>query len=390
VGVATQNPELRKNFTGDPAHAVNFMRFIAQELREIMAELGFRTVQEMVGRVDKLEARTAVDHWKARGLDLSPLLYSPAVGPEVGRYCQLEQDHGIAKSLDMTVLMDICKPAIERGEKVRATLPVKNINRVVGTIIGNEVTRKYGAAGLPADTIHLHFQGSSGQSLGAFMPHGMTIELEGDTNDYLGKGLSGGRIVLYPPKASTFKAEENIICGNVALYGATRGEVFLRGMAGERFGVRNSGVNAVVEGLGDHGCEYMTGGRVVVLGNTGRNFAAGMSGGIAYILDEAGDFASKRCNKAMVALEKLEDPTEIEELRELIQRHVEFTGSEHGQAVLADFHSQLPKFVKVIPHDYKRVLEAIAQAKADGLDGEEAINAAFEANSRDLSRVGGN
>jgi glutamate synthase (ferredoxin) len=390
VGVATQNPELRKNFTGDPAHAVNFMRFIAQELREIMAELGFRTVQEMVGRVDKLEARKAVDHWKARGLDLSPLLYQPPVGPDVGRYCQLEQDHGIAKSLDMTVLMDICKPAIERGEKVRATLPVKNINRVVGTIIGNEVTRKHGAAGLPADTIHLHFQGSSGQSLGAFMPHGMTIELEGDTNDYLGKGLSGGRIVVYPPKGSSFKAEENIICGNVALYGATRGEVFLRGMAGERFGVRNSGVNTVVEGLGDHGCEYMTGGRVVVLGNTGRNFAAGMSGGIAYILDEAGDFASERCNKAMVALEKLEDPAEIEELRELIERHVEYTGSEKGKAVLADWKNVLPKFVKVIPHDYKRVLQALAQAKADGLDGEEAINAAFEANSRDLSRAGGN
>jgi glutamate synthase (ferredoxin) len=390
VGVATQNPELRKNFTGDPAHAVNFMRFIAQELREIMAELGFRTVQEMVGRVDKLEARKAVDHWKARGLDLSPLLYQPPVGPEVGRYCQLEQDHGIAKSLDMTVLMDICKPAIERGEKVRATLPVKNINRVVGTIIGNEVTRKHGAAGLPADTIHLHFQGSSGQSLGAFMPHGMTIELEGDTNDYLGKGLSGGRIVLYPPKGSSFKAEENIICGNVALYGATRGEVFLRGMAGERFGVRNSGVNTVVEGLGDHGCEYMTGGRVVVLGNTGRNFAAGMSGGIAYILDEAGDFTSERCNKAMVALETLEEPAEIQELRELIERHVEYTGSEKGKAVLADWKNVLPKFVKVIPHDYKRVLQALAQAKADGLDGEEAINAAFEANSRDLSRAGGN
>ena len=390
VGVASQNPELRKNFTGDPAHTVNFMRFIAQEVREIMAELGFRTINEMVGRVDKLEARKAVDHWKARGLDLSALLYSPPVGPEVGRHCQLTQDHGIAKSLDMTVLMDICKPAIERGEKVRATLPVKNINRVLGTIIGNEVTRKYGAAGLPEDTIHLHFQGSSGQSLGAFMPHGMTIELEGDTNDYLGKGLSGGRIIVYPPKASTFKAEENIICGNVALYGATKGEVFLSGMAGERFGVRNSGVNAVVEGLGDHGCEYMTGGRVVVLGETGRNFAAGMSGGIAYILDQAGDFGAIRCNKAMVGLEKLEDPAEIEELRELIARHVEYTGSERGKAVLADWETLLPKFVKVIPHDYKRVLEAIAQAKADGLDGDEAINAAFEANSRDLSRVGGN
>ena len=390
VGVATQNPELRKNFTGDPAHTVNFMYFIASELREIMATLGFRTIEEMVGRTDKLEARQAIDHWKASGLDLSAMLYQPPIGPEVGRYCQMEQDHGLDKSLDLTVLMNLCKPAIENGETVRATVPVKNINRVVGTIVGNEVTRRHGVDGLPDDTIHLHLQGSSGQSLGAFMPPGMTIELEGDTNDYLGKGLSGGRIILYPPRESTFKAEHNIIAGNVALYGATRGEVFIRGMAGERFGVRNSGVDAVVEGIGDHGCEYMTGGRVVVLGGTGRNFAAGMSGGIAYILDEEGDFAKNRCNTAMVGLEELADYQEIAQLRDIISRHAELTGSTRASDVLARWATMVPKFVKVIPHDYKRVLEALAQAKADGLTGEEAINAAFEANSRDLSRAGGN
>jgi len=288
------------------------------------------------------------------------------------------------------VLLDLCQPAIERGEKVSASVPVRNINRVVGTIVGNEVTRKHGAAGLPDGTIHLHFTGSSGQSFGAFVPAGMTLELEGDTNDYLGKGLSGGRLIVYPPAGSTFKAEDNIIAGNVALYGATRGEVFIRGMAGERFGVRNSGVHTVVEAIGDHGCEYMTGGRVVVLGATGRNFAAGMSGGVAYILDEAGDFAQKRCNLAMVGLEAVTDPAEAVDLRALIARHAELTGSERARAVLADWERTLPKFVKVMPKDYKRVLEALAKAQAAGLTGEEAINAAFEANSRDTSRVGGN
>lgn len=390
VGVATQDPVLRKNFTGDPAHTVNFMRFVAEELREIMARLGFRKVEEMVGRTDKLEARKAVEHWKASGLDLSPILYQPPVGPEVGRFCQIEQDHGLAKSLDVTTLLDLCEPAIERKEKVRATIPVKNVNRVIGTIVGNEVTRRHGAAGLPDGTIHLHFQGSSGQSFGAFVPAGMTLELEGDTNDYLGKGLSGGRIILYPPAGSTFKAEDNIIVGNVALYGATRGEVFIRGMAGERFGVRNSGVHAVVEAVGDHGCEYMTGGTVTVLGATGRNFAAGMSGGIAYILDEAGDFASRRCNKAMVELDKVSDPNEAAELKARIERHVELTQSSRGREVLDNWDTALPKFVKVLPKDYKRVLEALAEAQAAGLTGEEAINAAFEANSRDTARAGGN
>ncbi|WP_445240289.1 glutamate synthase-related protein [Microcoleus vaginatus] len=331
VGVATQDPLLRKNFTGDPEHTVNFMTFVAQEVREIMAQLGFRTLNEMVGRTDVLEPQQAVEHWKAKGLDFSKILYQPEVGADVGRYCQMAQDHGLSKSLDMSVLLDLCKGAIENGEKVQAKLPITNVNRVVGTILGNEITKR-NWEGLPDDTVHLHFQGSAGQSFGAFVPKGVTLELEGEANDYLGKGLSGGKIILYPSPASTFVAEENVIVGNVVLYGATSGEVFIRGMAGERFGVRNSGVNAVVEGVGDHGCEYMTGGKVVVLGQTGRNFAAGMSGGVAYILDEAGDFAT-RCNMSMVDLEKLEDVEEISDLRQMLQTHVDLTGSAKASKV---------------------------------------------------------
>ncbi|MDX2100356.1 MAG: glutamate synthase large subunit, partial [Leptolyngbyaceae cyanobacterium bins.59] len=387
AGVATQNPELRKNFTGDPAHTVNFMRFVAEEARELMAQLGFRSIDEMVGRTDILEPKKAVDHWKAKGIDLSKILYQPQVGPEVGRYCQIPQDHGLAKSLDLTVLLDLCKPAIENGEKVKATLPIKNVNRVVGTILGNEITKRHWD-GLPEDTVHLHFQGSAGQSFGAFVPKGVTLELEGDTNDYLGKGLSGGKIILYPPKGSSFVAEENIIAGNVALYGATNGEVYIRGMAGERFCVRNSGVNTVVEGVGDHACEYMTGGKVVVLGPTGRNFAAGMSGGVAYVLDESGDFAT-RCNAQMVGLEKLEDPEEINEVYLLIRRHAEYTHSQKAEKVLSQWQDRVPKFVKVMPKDYKRVLQAIKQAQQSGLSGDEALAAAFEANARDVARIGG-
>ncbi len=388
VGVATQRPSLRKNFTGDPAHAVNFMKFIAQEVREIMAQLGFRTINEMVGRTDRLEARKAVDHWKARGLDFSKILYQPDAGPEVGRYCQIPQDHGLDKSLDNTVLMDLCKPALLKGEKVTGSVSIKNVNRVVGTIVGSELTRRHGAAGLPEDTIRLHFKGSAGQSFGAFMPKGMTFTLEGDANDYLGKGLSGGKIILYPPEGSSFVPEENMITGNVALYGATGGEVYIRGMAGERFGVRNSGVDAVVEAIGDHGCEYMTGGKVVILGPTGRNFAAGMSGGIAYILDEKGDFGT-RCNLQMVALEKFEDSAEAEDVRLMIQRHAEYTKSQRAWKILALWEKYSGMFVKVMPKDYKRVLSALKKAKQQGLSGEEAINAAFEENARDLSRVGG-
>jgi len=387
VGVATQDPQLRQNFTGDPEHTVNFMKFIAQEVRELMAQLGFRTIDEMVGRTDVLEPKKAVAHWKAKGLDLSKILYQPEVGPEVGRYCQIPQDHGLDKSLDITKLLDLCKSAIENGEKVKATLPIKNVNRVVGTILGNEITKRHWD-GLPEDTVHLHFQGSAGQSFGAFVPKGVTLELEGDANDYLGKGLSGGKIILYPPVASTFVAEENIIVGNVVLYGATSGEVYIRGMAGERFCVRNSGVNAVVEGVGDHGCEYMTGGKVVVLGATGRNFAAGMSGGVAYILDETGDFAT-RCNQQMVGLETLEDAEEINDLYQMIQRHADYTGSEKASKVLAYWEEMVPKFVKVMPKDYKRVLQAIEKAIAAGLSGDDALTAAFEENARDVARIGG-
>jgi glutamate synthase (ferredoxin) len=388
VGVATQDPRLRERFTGNPDHVVNFMRFIAQELREIMARLGFRTLNEMIGRTDKLVPWKAIEHWKAKGLDLTPILHQPEVGPEVGRYRQIDQDHGLEKSLDMTKLLDLCKPAIERGEKVRAELPIRNVHRVVGTITGSEVTKKWGPGGLPDDTIHVKFNGSAGQSFGAFMPKGMTLELEGDANDYFGKGLSGGRIIIYPPKGSTFVAEENIIIGNVALYGATAGEIFVRGMAGERFAVRNSGVNAVVEAIGDHGCEYMTGGHVVVLGRTGRNFAAGMSGGIAYILDEAGDFPT-RVNLQMVELEKLADPDEIETIWKLIQRHQAYTKSGCAALVLKNWEGMMRKFVKVIPKDYKRVLQAMKKVKGQGLSGDEAIMAAFEENVRDVARVGG-
>jgi glutamate synthase (ferredoxin) len=388
VGVATQDPRLRARFTGDPDHIVNFMRFVAQELREIMAKLGFHTLNEMIGRTDKLIPWKAIEHWKAKGLDLTPILHQPEVGPEVGRYRQIDQDHGLEKSLDVTKLLEICGPAIEQGERVHADLSIRNVNRVVGTIVGSEVTKKHGPNGLPEDTIHLKFTGSAGQSLGAFMPRGMTIELEGDANDYFGKGLSGGKIIIYPPKDATFVAEENIIIGNVALYGATSGEVFVRGMAGERFGVRNSGVNAVVESIGDHGCEYMTGGRVVVIGKTGRNFAAGMSGGIAYVLDEAGDFPT-RCNPDLVGLEKLEDADEVEEVWELIQRHQAYTNSARAAKVLADWKNLVPKFVKVMPKDYKRVLQAMKKVEEQGLSGDQAIMAAFEENIRDVARVGG-
>jgi len=386
AGVATQDPLLRKNFIGDPEYTVNFMKFIAQEVREIMAELGFRTLNEMVGRTDVLEPKQAVEHWKAKGIDLTPILYQPEVDAEVGRYCQIPQDHGLDKSLDITVLLDLCKDAIEKGEKVKATLPIKNINRVVGTILGNEITKRHWE-GLPEDTVHLHFQGSAGQSFGAFVPKGVTLELEGDANDYVGKGLSGGKIIVYPPKGSTFAAEENIIIGNVALYGATSGEVYISGVAGERFGVRNSGVTTVVESVGDHACEYMTGGKVVVLGPTGRNFAAGMSGGVAYVLDESGDFAT-RCNTQMVALEALEGE-EIDDLRELIQRHADYTQSQKAALVLANWSEMLPKFVKVMPKDYKRMLQCIKEALDSGLTGDSALDAAFEANARDVARIGG-
>jgi glutamate synthase (ferredoxin) len=389
AGVATQDPRLRERFSGKPEHVINFMRFIAEDLREIMAQLGFRTINDMVGRVDRLEARKAIDHWKAKGLDFSKILYRPDVDDSVGRYCQMAQDHGLDASLDLTTLLETCQPAIERGEKVVLKMPIRNVNRVVGTITGSELTKKWGAAGLPEDTIRVHFQGSAGQSFGAFMPRGMTFFLEGDANDYVGKGLSGGKIIVYPPAGSTFVAEENIIVGNVAFYGATSGEAYIRGMAGERFCVRNSGISAVVESVGDHGCEYMTGGRVVVLGPAGRNFGAGMSGGIAYVLDESGDFPA-RVNVQMVGVERLEDAAEIAEVRSLIERHLAYTGSSCAKRVLDAWERMIPLFVKVMPKDYKRVLSCVRRVQEQGLTGEEAVMAAFEENARDLARVGGN
>ncbi len=389
AGIATQDPRLRERYAGKPEHAVNFMRFIAMEMRELMAQLGFRTIEEMIGRVDRLEARKAVAHWKAKGLDFSNLLYQPDAGNDIGRFKQMEQDHGIEKSLDMTQLLEICKPAIERGEKVEADLRIRNINRVFGTITGSEVTRKYGAAGLPEDTIQIRVNGSAGQSFGAFLPRGMTFKLEGDANDYVGKGLSGGKLVIHPPKVSSFNSWENIIVGNVALYGATSGEVYLAGMAGERFCVRNSGVHAVVEAVGDHGCEYMTGGRVIVLGPVGRNFGAGMSGGVAYIFDERGD-ARLNINADMVEISGLEEPEDIAAVRAMVEKHLQYTGSARAKYVLDHWDKSVKTFVRVMPRDYKRMLACIARAHEQGLTGDEAIMTAFEENARDLSRVGGN
>jgi glutamate synthase (NADPH) large chain len=389
VGVATQNPELRKKFTGSPDHAVNFMRFVAEEARELMAELGFRTVSEMIGHTECIEMRPAVDHWKARGLDFSKILYQPDAGPEVGRYCTEQQDHGLEASLDVTTILPLCRPAIERGEKVEAKIPIRNVNRVVGTITGSELTRARGPEGLPEDTIQLYFTGSAGQSFGAFVPRGMSLTLEGDANDYLGKGLSGGKLVVFPPRSATFVAEENIIIGNVALYGATSGEAYIRGVAGERFCVRNSGASAVVEGVGDHGCEYMTGGRAVILGPTGRNFAAGMSGGVAYVLDDEARSFARRCNKEMVTLGGLEDPEEITALHGLISRHAQLTGSKRAEEILVSWSQLVPQFVRVMPNDYARVLAAQKKMLAAGLSQEEAEMAAFSENSRSGARLGG-
>ena len=382
VGIATQDPRLREKFSGPPDAVVNFMTYIAEELREIMAQLGYRNINEMVGKVEHLEMREAIDHWKAKGVDYSKILHRPATGPEVGTYCSQSQDHRLELALDNTHLLDVCRPAIERGEKVTGEFPIINTDRVVGTIVGSEISRQHGGEGLPADTIQLKFNGSAGQSLGAFCPRGMTLTVEGDTNDYVGKGLSGGTIVVYPSKVAPFVACENIITGNTGFYGATSGEAFLAGMAGERFCVRNSGVKAVIEGVGDHGCEYMTGGEVICIGSTGRNFGAGMSGGTAYVLDEIGDFVSKRLNPAMVSVYQLIecDDEEIAAVRARLERHVELTGSVRATTILGDWDNWLPRFVKVLPTDYERVLNAVARAESKGLKGDEAIQAAFEEN----------
>jgi glutamate synthase (NADPH) large chain len=362
VGIATQDPELRKRFTGRPEYVVNFFRFIAEEVREHLARLGFRTMQEMIGRVDRLDVKPAVEHWKARGLDLSSILYAPPAPPDVPRRHVVPQDHGLDRTLDATTLVPACREAIATKRPVSLSLPIRNVHRTVGTMLGYEITSRWGAAGLPEDTIRVHFTGSAGQSFGAFVPHGITFVLEGDANDYWGKGLSGGKLIAYPPRAAMFAPEENIIIGNVALYGATSGEAYVRGVAGERFGVRNSGAHAVVEGVGDHACEYMTGGRVVVLGRTGRNFAAGMSGGVAFVLDVDGQF-HRRCNVDMVELERL-GAADAALAGDLIDRHVACTGSAYAARILAAWHLMQARFVKVMPRDYKRVLLAEARARA--------------------------
>jgi glutamate synthase (ferredoxin) len=389
AGVATQNPELRKNFAGDPQHVVNFMRFIATEMREIMAQLGFRTVEEMVGHSDLLQMNNALTHWKSKGLDFSGLLYQPDVDANASQTCKVKQDHGLERTLDATVLLDLCKPALENATPVSAELPIRNINRSVGVRLGSEVTRRYGAAGLPEDTIRLSFKGSAGQSFGAFIPKGISLRLEGDTNDYVGKGLSGGKITVYPPAGSVFVAEDNIIIGNVAFYGATGGEAYVRGRAGERFCVRNSGMEAVVEGVGDHGCEYMTGGRVVVLGSTGRNFAAGMSGGVAYVFDEEDELTAK-CNMEMVSLHKLTDAEEIEKVKCMLHKHEDATQSDFATHILENWEESLPKFVCVLPNDYARMMQMLKEVQSSGLSGEEALMAAFDLNTKDVARVSGN
>ena len=357
AGIATQDPALRAKFQGAPENVINFFFYVAEELREIMAELGFRKLRDMVGRVDMLEMRDAVDHWKAKGLDYSSILYNPPAPGRVGRRCSIGQDHGLTQSLDYK-LIDHARYALENKTPVEMKLPIRNVHRTVGAMLSGEIARRYGSEGLAEDTVRIEFNGSAGQSFGAFLAKGVTLTLEGDANDYVGKGLSGGRIIVHPPKNSPFVPEENILIGNVVLYGATSGEAFFNGMAGERFAVRNSGATAVVESVGDHGCEYMTKGLVVVLGRTGKNFAAGMTGGLAFVLDETGEFVRTQCNRTGVDLEPMDDPTDIQAVRRLIERHLEYTGSPRAEWILENWAEKMSQFVKVFPHEFKRVMNA--------------------------------
>ncbi|MEW8340257.1 MAG: glutamate synthase-related protein, partial [Candidatus Thiodiazotropha taylori] len=392
VGIATQDPELRKRFTGTPDHVVNFFFFVAEEARRLMAELGFRTWSEMVGQSDRLDMRKAINHWKAKGLDYSRLLKKPEATDDVAIYNCEGQDHGLDKAIDHELIKQ-AQPAIESGQPVKIDIDIHNYNRTFGTMLSGRVAEKHGHAGLTDDTIYIKAKGTAGQSFGAWVGKGITIELAGEGNDYVGKGLSGGRLVIYPPEESAIgKAEENIIVGNTVLYGAIGGECYFRGVGGERFGVRNSGATAVIEGVGDHGCEYMTGGIVVCLGPTGRNFAAGMSGGIAYVLDEVGDFGD-RCNMAQVELEPIEEEDQALEaldhqggdleshgmvdlshdmtrfdalrLKQLIERHHHYTNSDVAKNILDNWETMLPKFVKVMPVEYRRALKEM-QAKKRG------------------------
>jgi len=381
MGIATQNPQLRKRFQGKPEYVVNFMRFIAQELREYMAKLGLRTIDEMVGRTELLKRKEGESGKRAGEVDLSRILDNPYAGRKVAGYCEKQiYDFRLEETMDEQVFLKKLKGALNNGQKKGLQVDVSNVNRTLGTILGAEITRRY-PEGLQEDTFTISCNGSGGQSFGAFIPKGLTLELIGDSNDYFGKGLSGGKLIVYPPKGVQFKAEENIITGNVALYGATSGKAFINGIAGERFCVRNSGATAVVEGVGDHGCEYMTGGCVVVLGATGKNFAAGMSGGIAYVLDEDRSLY-KRLNKELVSFEEVTNKYDVLKLKELIQEHVSYTNSEKGKRILDNFSEYLPRFKKIVPDDYRRMMNAIVQMEEKGLNSEQAQIEAFYANIR--------
>ena len=371
VGIATQNPVLRERYTGSPDFVVNFFEYVAEEVREHLAAMGFRSVAEAVGHAEALDVGGAVDHWKADGLDLTPVLHVPETGS--ARRAVRGQDHGLDRALDRT-LLQLCEGALADASPVRLELPVRNVNRTVGTLLGAEVTRRFGGRGLPEGTIDITFSGSAGQSFGAFVPPGMTLRLRGDANDYVGKGLSGGRLVVRPHDEAPFAAEDNVIAGNTLLYGATRGRLFLRGRVGERFCVRNSGAVAVVEGVGDHACEYMTGGTAVILGPTGRNVAAGMSGGAAYVLD----LDDADVNREMVDTEQLDD-ADAALLRGLLEEHVAETGSTVARDLLAAGAAGLARVTKIMPRDYKRVLEAQARAEAEGTSVVEAVMAAARA-----------
>jgi glutamate synthase (NADPH/NADH) large chain len=376
VGIATQDPVLRRRFEGKPEHVVNYFFFVAKEVRELMAKLGIRKLNDLIGRTDLLDTSKGIEHWKAKGLDFSKIFYMPKMPPEVALYHCETQQHGLEKALDHR-LIELARPALERGEKVTIEMPIRNINRTFGTMLSFQIAKRHGHEGLPEDTIHVRLAGSAGQSFGAFLARGITLDLIGDTNDYCGKGLSGGRISVQPSPKFRGEPTENIITGNVVLYGAIAGEAYFRGVAGERFAVRNSGARAVVEGVGDHGCEYMTGGTIAVLGMTGRNFAAGMSGGIAYVLDADGDFV-KRCNAAMVDLEPVLSESEQQGkvsrdlwhigmadetiLKRMIECHAKYTGSRRAQEILESWAAYRPRFVKIFPKEYRRALGDLAAA----------------------------
>ena len=379
VGVATQNPELRKRFTGKPEYVVNFMRFIAEELREYMAKLGVKTVDELVGRTDLLEQRDVPGSGRSKNVDLSQILDNPYIKEAAKIHYDKKNvyDFQLEKTVDEKVLLKKFATALDEKQKRSVEVDVTNTDRAVGTLLGAEITRRFGET-LDEDTFTVKCNGAGGQSFGAFIPKGLTLELVGDSNDYFGKGLSGGKLIVYPPTGCAYKEDENIIIGNVALYGATSGKAFINGVAGERFCVRNSGATAVVEGCGDHGCEYMTGGRVVVLGRTGKNFAAGMSGGIAYVLDEDTSLY-KRMNKQLVSIEPVTDKYDVLELKDLITEHVAYTNSKKGKEVLDNFGEYLPKFKRIIPHDYKKMLNTIVQMEEKGLSSEQAQIESFYA-----------